>query len=282
MEFERQLTLSEKQDEFSLWLQLAKPGLQLPANVLDICEHGFTEMLNNAIDHSQGQRVIIRRGQNGASTVFEIEDDGVGVFEKLRAYFDFDSDLHALIELVKGKLTVAPQEHSGEGLFFSSKLFDRFVLESGELSVVFSDEHCDVRHIPHRQGTLVRMEIANNSARITTEVFNHFCGGDDCAFYKTRFFLSLAMLEGSLISRSQAKRVAARFEKFAEVELDFAGVESMGQGFTDELLRVWALAHPQTRLVVVNASDDVLRIINHVRARQDLPQADESWRRQST
>jgi len=91
--------------------------------------------------------------------------------------------------------------------------------------------------------------------------------------HRPRFFLSLAALEGSLVSRSQAKQVATRFEKFGEVELDFTGVESIGQAFADELLRVWPLAHPNTKLVVSNASDAVFRMIRHIKARSDLPQA---------
>lgn len=264
--------LETTQDEFGIWTQLAKPVLRLPENVLTICEHGFTEMLNNVNDHSEGRRVTVRGEHDDVLTVFEVEDDGIGVFGKLRNFFGFDSDLHALMELVKGKLTVAPLAHSGEGLFFSSKLFDRFVIESGELSVSFANDQCDVRSIPHRQGTLIRMEIANDSPRTTKQVFDRYCGGDEYSFYKTRFFLSLAAFEGSLISRSQAKRVAVRFEKFGEVELSFAGVESVGQAFADELLRVWPLAHPQTKLQVVDAGAAVLKMVGHIKGRNDLPQ----------
>lgn len=277
MKIEKQFSLETTQDEFGIWTQLAKPVLRLPENVLTICEHGFTEMLNNVFDHSQGRSVTVRGEQDDVLTVFEVEDDGIGVFGKLRNFFGFDSDLHALMELVKGKLTVAPLAHSGEGLFFSSKLFDRFVIESGELSVSFANDQCDVRSIPHRQGTLIRMEIANDSPRTTKQVFDRYCGGDGYSFYKTRFFLSLAAFEGSLISRSQAKRVAVRFEKFGEVELSFAGVESVGQAFADELLRVWPLAHPQTKLQVVDAGAAVLKMVGHIKGRNDLPQvADDS------
>lgn len=272
MRIEKQFPLDVRQDEFSIWTRIVKPSLCLPINVLGICEYGFTEILNNVIDHSEGRNVTIRGEQNDTTTRFEVEDDGVGVFEKLRTHFGFDSNIHALIELVKGKLTVAPQAHTGEGLFFSSKIFDRFVIESGDLSVSFTDDHCDVQSVAHRNGTLVRMEIANDSPRTTAQVFDRFCGGDDYVFYKTRFFLSLAAIEGNLVSRSQARRVADRFEKFSEVELDFAGVENIGQAFADELLRVWPLAHPKTKLLVANAGGAVLRMMTHVKGRSDLPQ----------
>jgi hypothetical protein len=205
-------------------------------------------------------------------TAFEIEDDGVGLFSKLSHHFQYDSDIHALIELVKGKLTVAPAQHSGEGLFFSSKLFDKFEITSGTLHVEFSGSHCDVREIQPYQGTLVRMEIGNTSQRTTTEIFDQFCGGDDYSFYRTRFLVSLAGLEGSLVSRSQAKRVASRLDSFAEVELDFWGVETIGQGFADELFRVWPLAHKNTQFSVVNANPAISKMLDHIRSRDDLPQ----------
>jgi hypothetical protein len=84
--------------------------------------------------------------------------------------------------------------------------------------------------------------------------------------------LSLAAFDGDLTARSQAKRAAARFENFSEVELDFAGVDYIGQAFANELLRVWPLAHPATRITVANANEAVTQMIKHITSRQDLPQ----------
>ena len=33
--------------------------------------------------------------------------------------------------------------------------------------------------------------------------------------------------------------------------VDFTGVKSVGQGFADEVFRVWARAHPETRLIPI-------------------------------
>ena len=41
---------------------------------------------------------------------------------------------------------------------------------------------------------------------------------------------------------------AVGLERFREVVLDFAGVDAIGQGFADEVFRVWARAHAGTRL----------------------------------
>jgi len=39
--------------------------------------------------------------------------------------------------------------------------------------------------------------------------------------------------------------------------LDFARVEGVGQGFVDEVLRVWASEHPEVRIEPVNMTPTV-------------------------
>ena len=61
------------------------------------------------------------------------------------------------------------------------------------------------------------------------EVFDAYTDleSDDYAFSKTQVALSLARYKDEdLISRSQAKRVLSRFDRFREVLLDFKGVTS--------------------------------------------------------
>lgn len=60
-----------------------------------------------------------------------------------------------------------------------------------------------------------------------------------------------------LISRSQAKRLLARFERFKVVILDFKGVDTIGQAFADEIFRVFSSEHPDVKLVPVNATSEV-------------------------
>jgi anti-sigma regulatory factor (Ser/Thr protein kinase) len=163
MNIDRQFPSDSLKDEARVWDQLVAPQLRLPRNVFDICRHGFTKILNNVIDHANSTTVTIRCAQDARSTRIDIEDDGMGVFASLRNHFGFDSDIHALMELTKGKLTVAPLAHSGEGIFFSSKMFDQFVIESGDLSATFDSDQCAVRTTTHRKGTRVQMQIANEA-----------------------------------------------------------------------------------------------------------------------
>jgi len=63
-----------------------------------------------------------------------------------------------------------------------------------------------------------------------------------------------------LVSRSQAKRLIARFDSFKKVILDFKGVQEIGQAFADELFRVYANEHPDVELIPDNMTDQVQRM----------------------
>jgi hypothetical protein len=55
-----------------------------------------------------------------------------------------------------------------------------------------------------------------------------------------------------------------RFDCFREAVLDFSGIDFIGQGFADETFRVFALANPRTRLIPVNCTETVEKMIAHV------------------
>jgi hypothetical protein len=59
------------------------------------------------------------------------------------------------------------------------------------------------------------------------------------------------------VSRSEAKRLLANLDRFREVILDFRGVEGVGQGFVDEVFRVWAHDHSEVKLIPVEMNEAV-------------------------
>jgi hypothetical protein len=85
---------------------------------------------------------------------------------------------------------------------------------------------------------------------------------NDYGFTRTHVPVSLARFgDDNLVSRSQAKRLLARFDRFKEVMLDFERVEMVGQAFADEIFRVFQLQHPDVHLSWLNASPQVERMI---------------------
>jgi anti-sigma regulatory factor (Ser/Thr protein kinase) len=253
-----------------IWTRDIRAALgQLPDNVMHIWNHGFTEMFNNAIDHSGGTTVSVEIVKTAASTEMLIHDNGVGIFRKIQSALGLLDERHAILELAKGKLTTDPERHSGEGIFFTSRMFDEFEILSG--GTYFSHEYGDaedwVFESPRdAKGTGVFMQSNNHTSRTTKKIFDEYVSGDDFGFTKTVVPVKLAQYGNDrLISRSQAKRLLARVELFKKVLFDFRDVDTVGQAFADEIFRVFANAHPEITLVSVHANEEVTRMITRVR-----------------
>ena len=270
--------LNSELEEHLVWTDDIRRALgNLPENVMNIWNHGFTEMFNNAIDHSAGRTVTVHIRKTAASTEMIVSDDGVGIFKKIQREKNLLDERHALLELSKGKLTTDPKRHSGEGIFFTSRMFDEFQILSG--GTYFSHKLGEAadwlsqRVQPEDAGTAVFMILPNHTSRTTRKVFEQFTSGDDVGFTKTVVPVRLAQYgQDLLISRSQAKRVLARVELFKTVLFDFKEVESIGQAFADEVFRVFANEHPDIELHAIRANSAVKRMIAHVKASADRSQ----------
>lgn len=255
-------------EEDIIWSKYIYPVLAgLKENVLRACNYGFTEILNNAVDHSESEMVSIILIQNPMAVNIFIKDYGVGIFKKIQHAFNLNNPRHSILELVKGKLTTDPDNHSGEGIFFTSRIFDMFYIYSGEL-VLSSGRKATMdilfdANAEREDGTEVYMEIEKTSDILISEVFDKYTTDeDDFGFSKTYIPVRLVEHEGILlVSRSQSKRLISRFEKFKEVILDFQGVEEVGQAFADELFRVFAIQNPNVELIPVGMNDKVKKMV---------------------
>lgn len=245
---------------------------RLNGPVAELVAYVVTELVNNAIDHASGRELRICVEAQGSRLAIEIEDDGVGAFAHVQARLGLPSPLAAIQELSKGKTTTAPERHSGEGLFFVSKAVDIFCLESGALAWIVDNRRGDVaiREVePPRRGTLAWVEIDLARPRSLPALFRTYT--EDYAFAKTRIAVRLFEIGVRFVSRSEAKRLLHGLERFREVVLDFRGVEGIGQGFADEVFRVWARAHPETALLPVNTNEAVAFMVERARRGAESP-----------
>jgi anti-sigma regulatory factor (Ser/Thr protein kinase) len=87
-------------------------------------------MVNNVIDHSESKEMLLSLERSAVNVEIMVRDYGVGIFTKLQREFDLSDPRHALLELAKGKLTSDSSKHTGEGIFFTSRMFDRFSIGS--------------------------------------------------------------------------------------------------------------------------------------------------------
>jgi hypothetical protein len=275
--------------EYDLWEEFALPHLKsVRENVLGILRYGFTEIVNNAIDHSESETVDVRLERSPKKIRFVVADAGVGIFHKIQSALQLPSAQEAVFELQKGGFTTDPTRHSGEGIFFTSRMLDSFSLISrgiylghkreGDDWMLGEDDASEV-------GTAVFLEIDPDSAHTMDEVYQHYSvPRKDMNFNRTHVVLSLLQSgENTLVSRSQAKRVLTRLPRFKEVMLDFEGVNTIGQAFADEIFRVFARAHPDVRLIPMNTTEEVTRMIDRAQARPEadlaIPDTDSSVQR---
>ena len=238
----------------------------LTGNAAGLVAYVVTELVNNAIDHSSGQQMRISAEGRGSLLAIEIEDDGVGAFAHVRERLHLPSELAAIQELSKGKTTTAPEQHSGEGLFFASKAVELFRLASGGLAWIVDNRRADMAIEavePPRRGTLASAEIDLANVRPLSALFDEYT--QDYEFAKTRTVIRLFAIGVRFVSRSEAKRLLHGLERFREVVLDFQGVAGIGQGFADEVFRVWASAHPEISLVPVSMNEAVEFMLERAR-----------------
>jgi anti-sigma regulatory factor (Ser/Thr protein kinase) len=258
-------------DEDRPWARDFAPHFDVPGNVRQLMQHAFTELLNNAIDHSEGQFVTVSMRQTPAHLQLLVSDDGRGLFDKIREGFDIDDPAMAMLELSKGKLTSAPERHTGRGLYFTSRLADVFDLHAN--TVAFQHREWDPRswkqgRAVRRQGSAIYLAIALDTTR-TLDAVMRSASLDAQNYSIERTTLPLRLIvndDCGLESRAQARRVAARLTEFKQAELDFTGIDHIGQGFADELFRVFGRSQSAVQLVVKNAGPRVSAMIELAQA----------------
>lgn len=269
------IQITKETSEDKVWNDIAVPLLKdEKENVRAICHYGFTEMFNNVIDHSGSDKAVIWIEVDALLVKISITDYGVGIWNKLQEAFHLDDPRHALLELTKGKLTTDPGRHTGEGIFFTSRMFDKYIVASGKLSFCRFQEGdewlFDVQESEgeKERGTRISMSIYRETEKTPQDVFDKFTDDlSEFGFTRTQLSVYLAKYEGDhLVSRSQAKRIVNRLEKFKEVYLDFKDVTEIGQGFADEIFRVFQNEHREIKLISVNTSPAVLQMIRRAQA----------------
>ena len=249
------------------------PFFELPANVSRMAQHAFTELLNNAIDHSGGAQVTVSMRQTPLQLQLLISDDGCGLFERIEQSFQIGDPALAMLELSKGKLTSAPERHSGHGLFFTSRLADVFDLHANQSA--FQSRAWETRRwrsakanaASARAGTSIYLAILLDTPRTLDAVLRaHSADAASYAFERTSVPLHLIAGSGSaLASRADAKRVAARLADFRSAEIDFEGISDIGHGFADELFRVFQREHPALQLAPLHMAPQVAAMVAAVR-----------------
>lgn len=230
-------------------------------NVQSIVHYAFSEILNNAIEHSRSKNIEVAMERDGSMIRFVVRDFGIGVFRNVMKKRHLNSELEAMQDLLKGKVTTQPKAHTGEGIFFTSKAADRFVLESFGYSMIVDNTIPDVFFQEERRinrGTRVVFTINRNSDRHLNKIFEKYQSArGSYAFDKTEIHVRLFTMGTVYVSRSQARRILVGLEKFKKIILDFDRVPNVGQAFADEIFRVFQSRYPKISIEPINMNKTV-------------------------
>jgi len=259
----------EESEVFDIINKQLFPVSKIPDNVANIFWYVFTEMFNNAMEHSESKIINVAAERNRKNISFTIDDFGIGVFNNIMKKGQLSSELEAIQDLLKGKTTTQPRGHTGQGIFFSSKAVDLFILESFGYRLRVDNILNDVfieRSRPLKKGTKVSCVINRSSEKNMEDVYlKHQAGPFEIGFNKTEIKVRLFAMGGTIyISRSQAKRILIGLDKFKSIVFDFEKVSTVGQAFADEIFRVFPQKHPEIMIQAINTSETVQFMIDRV------------------
>jgi biotin operon repressor/anti-sigma regulatory factor (Ser/Thr protein kinase) len=237
----------------------------LSRNAFENVHYAFTEIVNNAIDHSRSTKCVVEVEIDSYRLVFHVRDFGIGIFQSISDKYRLTNEAEAIGELIKGKTTTMKEKHTGEGIFFTSKIADILTFRSHRITLIFENLRNDlmVQETKLVKGTSVRFEVSRQSRKKLSSVFAEYAPEEfEHKFERTKVLIKL--FKADFISRSEARRLLQGLDQFREVVLDFSGVKSLGQGFVDEIFRVFQNNHPEIQIKIENLRPNLAPLIRHV------------------
>ena len=269
---EHEFYLKDLQEDL-VWTEIIEAGVVkgLSEKAKTILYFAFTEMLNNAIDHSKSAKASIVFWEESGTVAFSVRDKGVGVFRNVMAKYQTDSEPEAIRELIKGHRTTEPRRHSGEGIFWTSKIADYFELSSYDFRLLVDNNLSDyaITKLDKNErifGTEVIFKIKKRTQKSLLDLFREFSTDPDKRRLDTTAIPVVLYESGDAwISRSQAKRLLTGLEQYQKIILDFTKIKLIGQAFADEVFRVFAHEHPEITLEAIHTNDAVQMMIDWAR-----------------
>lgn len=231
----------------------------------EIVRYAFTEILNNAIDHSGSTHGELVVEMQAYELSFSIRDFGVGIFQNIADTCNLPDEYAALGHLLKGKQTTMPERHSGEGLFFTSRIGDEVAIRSHALALSFLNSREDLitGEIPRLKGTDVSFTIKKQTKKSLQKLFERYAP-EKYEYRFSRSRVQVKLYQRNYMSRSEGRRLVSGLHEFREIIFDFQGVASIGQAFSDEVFRLFPIRHPDILIEVEHANPAIVQMLKHV------------------
>ncbi|MBH09270.1 MAG: hypothetical protein CMG74_02765 [Candidatus Marinimicrobia bacterium] len=245
-----------KVDKF-LHAEIIPSLINLPRNIIEICEYTLTALLHNVIDHACATHLSIKLFCSRDETHIVITDNGVGIFQNIRDGLGLEGEKISAIELAKGPKINETGHHAGDDLRAIIMLFDCITIDSSEISLRYerSLDQWSMQESKQAKGTKIHLEISTKSSITCNEIFNKLFTEEKSS---VRIPVNLARTNGELLSsRYQAHKLVHNIELSKEIEFDFSGIDIIGPAFAHEL--VWITKEKNNSIDIdwINAGDTV-------------------------
>ncbi len=257
--------------EAQIWIDyLEDTFCLLPKYAYEIFRYAFSRTFNNVMEHSKATEVEIQTLWEKDELTLKIQDNGIGIFDCMQKSLSLSNERECVIRLATEKVTTSPEKHGGQGLFFTSRAVDQFMLRSGNIHFYRNNRQDDWTLETHQvqlTGTTVSLSLAYNTRRRITEIFKKYStlvDDSDPRFDKIHILVELCSKEIlNRCNRQNAKKLLQGVHKYRHVLVDFKNVNSVTQGFVDEVFRLFQARYPQIEIKYTNANDDVKFMIEH-------------------
>jgi len=91
--------ITPSSEEYLVWKEHLSPVLsELPKNILEICQYGFTEIFNNVIDHSGSKDAFVHLKCTDVKIEISVIDIGIGIFKHIQNELNLDDERESLFE----------------------------------------------------------------------------------------------------------------------------------------------------------------------------------------
>jgi hypothetical protein len=227
------------------WSRDFAPNFALPPDVCRMAQHAFTELLNNAIDHSGGTQVTVSMRQTPLHLQLLVSDDGCGLFERIARPSPSPTPRWPCWSSARASSPASPSATPAAACS-SPRAWPTCSTctptpppsstAAGTAQLVQEPSRSA------RQGTSVYLAIALDTARTLDSVLRaHSLDGDGYAFDRTVVPLQLLAAPGWRSIRARrpsAWRAAAALSPRRDSTSPASA--DIGHGFADELFRVAA------------------------------------------
>lgn len=281
--------IADVKTEHSLWERLHPAILdtEMTTSAKDIHTYIFGEIVNNVLEHASSDDIVILHSVRTGETRLSVRDSGVGIFDHIAATAGLPDRLSSVRRLQTGGYTTAPAGHTGQGVFFSSRATDLFSINSG--GIVWTTDNLTPDQTlqtieTNAPGTTVSWCLQDKTDRSLLGLFESFSILDDDEiprFASTAIAVAASAEATQYVTRSAAREILGGKQQFAVIVLDFSGVANIGQGFADEVFRVFPKANPSITMTAINMNEAVAWFVDQAQADLQKESKEGPWAAQA-